>query len=125
MCYFCAKKDVTVFFGMMNFSVLPKLVPGDRVAILSPSFAAPAAWPEVFELGLERMRDIFGLEPVLYPTTSQLNASTSNRAADIMSAFSDTSIKAIFSTIGGDDQVLYAHTIDTQVLRDNPKMFWV
>jgi muramoyltetrapeptide carboxypeptidase LdcA involved in peptidoglycan recycling len=46
---------------------IPKLKKGDRVAIVSPSFAAPAVWPHVHELGLKRIREVFGLEPVEYP----------------------------------------------------------
>ena len=43
---------------------LKKVSPGDRVAIVSPSFAAPAVWPHVHELGLQRLRELFQLEPV-------------------------------------------------------------
>jgi len=49
---------------------LPKLKPGDKVAIVSPSFAAPGVWPHVHQLGLERLRDVFGLDPVEYPATA-------------------------------------------------------
>lgn len=52
------------------------LQPGDKVAALSPSFAAPGKFPTVFELGLERLRSIFELEPVEYPSTRKLDAST-------------------------------------------------
>ncbi len=61
---------------------LRKLEKGDKVAILSPSFAAAGKWPQVYELGLERMRSIFGLEPVEFPTTKKLGASKEERAAD-------------------------------------------
>ena len=57
-----------------TFVSLPKLSPGDKVAILSPCFAAPAVWPHVYELGLERLpsqkinsRLIPDLAPVKYP----------------------------------------------------------
>ncbi|PIV01063.1 hypothetical protein COS54_01675 [Candidatus Shapirobacteria bacterium CG03_land_8_20_14_0_80_39_12] len=38
---------------------LNKLKKEDKVAILSPSFAAPGKWPPVYELGLNRRYDIF------------------------------------------------------------------
>ena len=38
-----------------------KLVKGDKVAILSPSFAAPGRFPDVYKLGLERLETVFGL----------------------------------------------------------------
>jgi hypothetical protein len=47
----------------------PKLTPGDRVAVLSLSFAAPAVFPAVHEQAMRRLRTDFGLEPVEYPTT--------------------------------------------------------
>ena len=49
--------------------------PGDKVAVLSPSFAAPAVAPAVHEQALERLRAITGLVPVEYPTTRRLGAS--------------------------------------------------
>ena len=48
---------------------LSKLSLGDKVAVLSPSFAAPVCFPEVYKLGLERLQTVFGLVPVAYPTT--------------------------------------------------------
>jgi hypothetical protein len=62
----------------------PKLVPGDRVAVLSPSFAAPAIFPAVHEEAMRRLRGEFGLEPVEYPTTRRLHADPRDRAADLM-----------------------------------------
>jgi muramoyltetrapeptide carboxypeptidase LdcA involved in peptidoglycan recycling len=49
----------------------PKLSLGDRVAVVSPSFAAPALFPAVHELAMQRLRDEVGLVPVAYPTTRQ------------------------------------------------------
>jgi hypothetical protein len=63
--------------------VPPKLQPGDRVAVLSPSFAAPGAFPAVHELAMRRLREELRLEPVEYPTTRQLGAPAQARAADI------------------------------------------
>ena len=60
--------------------ILDKLQPGDKAAILSPSFGAPGTWPHVYQLGLERLRG-FGLEPVEFPTTTQVNALAKDRAA--------------------------------------------
>ena len=44
------------------------------MAVVSPSFAAPAMFPAVHELAMRRLRDEFGLEPVEYPTTRRLDA---------------------------------------------------
>ncbi len=103
---------------------LPKLQPGDKVAILSPSFAAPGKWPHVHELGLQRLREVFELEPVEYPTTRLLGATTEARSADLVAAFSDPDIKAVMATIGGNDQVTYVKQLPAEPFVNNPKPFF-
>ena len=78
---------------------------GERVALLSPSFAAPGAFPAVHELAMRRLAEEFGVEPVEYPTTRQVGAPTRARAADLMAAFADPGIGAVLASIGGDDQL--------------------
>ncbi len=108
----------------MTFKKLPKLKRGDKVAILSPSFAAPGIFPEVYELGLERLRDIFGLEPVEYPTTKKVGATAEERSKDLIAAFEDSQIKGVIATIGGDDQVTYIKDLPTDPFANNPKPFF-
>jgi muramoyltetrapeptide carboxypeptidase LdcA involved in peptidoglycan recycling len=103
---------------------LPKLRRGDKVAILSPSFAGPAVWPHVYELGLQRIRDEFGLVPVEYPTTKQLNAPSADRARDLIAAFENPDIKAVIATLGGDDQVTYVRNLPIEPFASNPKPFF-
>ncbi|MFZ1317345.1 LD-carboxypeptidase [Candidatus Saccharibacteria bacterium] len=109
---------------MKHFQTLPKLSPGDQVGIISPSAGLPGLFPWVQDLGLERMRDIFGLIPVEYPTTRMMNASLEDRARDIMAAFADPNNKAVFASIGGNDQIKLIKYLDPQVFRDNPKPFF-
>ena len=45
------------------------------------------------------------------------------RAADLMAAFSDPTIKAVISTIGGDDSIRLLPYVDLNVIRSNPKIF--
>lgn len=108
----------------MKFSQLTKLNKGDKVALLSPSFGAPAYWPHVYELGLERMRDVFRLDAVEFPSTKVANASTEQRAADLIAAFKSPEIKAVIATIGGDDQVTYVKSLPAQPFVDHPKPFF-
>ncbi len=103
---------------------LPKLKAGDKVAILSPSFAAPGRFPAVFALGLERLRTEFNLEPVLYPTTAKLGASAEERSADLVAAFKDPEVKAVIASIGGDDQVTYIKNLPAEPFVHNPKPFF-
>lgn len=100
-----------------------KLKAGDKVAILSPSFAAPAVFPEVYQLGLKRLRDVFNLLPVEYPSTKKLHATKEERARDLVSAFADQEIKAVIATIGGDNQVTYIKDLPCDVFQNNPKPF--
>ncbi|MDT5037047.1 MAG: hypothetical protein QOE03_2232, partial [Micromonosporaceae bacterium] len=109
--------------GMRPEFVTPaKLTAGDRVAVVSPSFAAPALFPAVHELGLRRLRDEFGLRPVEYPTTRR-PASAPDRAADLMAAFADPDIRAVLATIGGDDQLTVLPFLDPVLVAANPKPF--
>lgn len=103
---------------------LPKLKPGDKVAILSPSFCAPAVWPHVHELGLKRLREVFDLVPVEYPTTRKLGATGEERSRDLIAAFTDPEIKAVIATIGGDDQVTYVKNLPSEPFKNNPKPFF-
>lgn len=100
----------------------PPAQPGDRVAILSPSWAAPAHFPAIHERALQRLRDDFGVQPVEFPTTRR-DARPAERAADVTAAFADPSITAIMSTIGGDDQITVLPHLDADVIRANPKRF--
>ncbi|MCA2214455.1 S66 family peptidase [Jidongwangia harbinensis] len=102
----------------------PKLRPGDRVAIVSPSFAAPGAFPAVHEQALRRLRTEFALEPVEYPTTRRLGASPADRAADLMAAYADPTIRAVLATIGGDDQITVLPHLDPAPFRADPKPFF-
>jgi muramoyltetrapeptide carboxypeptidase LdcA involved in peptidoglycan recycling len=101
----------------------PKLSPGDRVAILSPSFAAPGFAPAVHEQAMRRLVSATGLVPVEFPTTRRLGATPEDRAADITAAFADPSIRAILASVGGDDQITVIRHLDEDIARANPKIF--
>jgi muramoyltetrapeptide carboxypeptidase LdcA involved in peptidoglycan recycling len=102
----------------------PKLRPGDRVAVVSLGFAAPAVFPDVHELGMRRLRDELGLVPVEYPTTRRLGADPQDRAADLMAAFADQDVRAVLATIGGDDQLTVLPYLNPAVAAANPKPFF-
>lgn len=107
----------------------PKLNKGDRVAAVSLSWGG-AGDPDLlwrFHLGLQRLKDVFGLDLVEMPNTLKGSDYIYNhpekRAEDLMAAFSDPSIKGIFSCIGGDDSIRLLPYIDFDVIRRNPKVF--
>jgi muramoyltetrapeptide carboxypeptidase LdcA involved in peptidoglycan recycling len=108
----------------MNFKKIPKLKMGDKVAIVSPSFAAPGVWPHVYELGLKRVREVFGLEPVEFPVTKKVGASGEERANDLRDSFQNNDIKAVIASLGGNDQVTYIKNLKAEEFVNNPKMFF-
>lgn len=103
------------------------LQPNDKVAIVSPSSGMPFVFPWVYEQGLSRMREIFQLQPVEFPTARQspqyLSQHPKARAEDINRAFADPSIKGIIATIGGNDQIRILPFLDREVIAANPKVF--
>lgn len=106
---------------MVKFNKLKK---GDKIAVLSPSFAAPGKWPHVYELGLKRLKDIFELETVEFPTTKKIGSPGEERAKDLIAAFEDKEIKGVISTLGGDDQITYIKNLPKEPFINNPKPFF-
>lgn len=109
---------------MKQFVKLSKLKKGDQVAVISPSNGLPQVFPHPYELGLERLRDVFGLVAKEYPTTRVMGAPLKDRARDVMDAFADPNNKAVFTSIGGEDQLQLIKYLDPQVFLDNPKPFF-
>jgi muramoyltetrapeptide carboxypeptidase LdcA involved in peptidoglycan recycling len=101
----------------------PKATPGDKVAVLSPSFAAPGFAPEVHEQAMDRLAEVTALVPVEYPTTRRLGASARDRAADLNAAFANPEIRAVLATIGGEDQITVVPHLDPEIVRADPKPF--
>ncbi|WP_459194907.1 S66 family peptidase [Halosimplex sp. J119] len=114
--------------GAGEFTTPPAAEPGDRVAVIAPSSGAATVFPDVLELALERLRDRFDLEPVVYDTAEaapdELRENPGLRAADVHEAFRDPEISAVFATIGGDDQVRVLKHLDGDLLREHPTRFF-
>ncbi|MXV62252.1 LD-carboxypeptidase [Natronorubrum sp. JWXQ-INN-674] len=113
---------------MTEFVTPPPLEPGDRIAVVAPSSNAAVEFPHVYELGLERLRTTFDLEPIEYPTASKgteyLIDHSEARARDVMDAFADPDIRGVISVIGGNDQIRILEHLDPDVLRENPTRFY-
>jgi muramoyltetrapeptide carboxypeptidase LdcA involved in peptidoglycan recycling len=104
-----------------------KLQPGDTVATITLSWGGPGTYPHRYEAGKQQLQNEFGLKVVETPHALQDDAWLHNnpqaRADDLMRAFADPSIKAIISTIGGDDSIRILPYLDLEVIRLNPKIF--
>jgi muramoyltetrapeptide carboxypeptidase LdcA involved in peptidoglycan recycling len=101
----------------------PKARRGERIAVLSPSFAAAGAFPVLHEQAMRRLTEVTGLIPVEYPTTRQVGATAQERAADINAAFADPAIRGILAVIGGEDQITVIPHLDAGLARRDPKPF--
>ncbi len=102
---------------------------GDKVAIVSLSSGSMGE-PELlhkYRIARERLEGDYGLRVVPMPNALKgrdyLYRHPEARAADLMEAFRDPSVKAVFNAIGGDDTVRLLPYVDFDVLRNNPKIF--
>ncbi|WP_432993312.1 LD-carboxypeptidase [Dactylosporangium sp. CA-233914] len=100
-----------------------KARPGDRIAVVAPSFVAPGAFPAVHEQALRRLSEVTGLVPVEYPSTRRLGASARARAEDLNTAFADPAVRAILAVVGGEDQITVVPHLDPALARLDPKPF--
>jgi muramoyltetrapeptide carboxypeptidase len=97
-----------------------RLVPGDRVAVVSPCSPAPA---ERFDAGLAVLRG-WGLDPVLMPHAQdryerfdQLAGADAARAADFQEAWADPRFAAVFAARGGYGANRMVDLVDWEALR--------
>lgn len=106
-----------------------KLQIGDKVAVvsLSSGMAGEKEFRHKYELGKKRLEEEFGLKVIETPNalkgSKYLNEHPEKRAEDLMNAFRDKEIKAIFSIIGGDDTIRLLPYIDFEVIKNNSKIF--
>ena len=106
-----------------------RLYPGDRVAMVSLSWGGlgDPQFLHKYDIAKKRLKEEFQLE--LIPMPHALKGSDfvarhpELRAQDLMDAFRDRSIAAVFCAIGGDDTIRILPYIDFTVIRDNPKIF--
>lgn len=106
-----------------------KLQKGDKVALVSLSWGGIGDDKLIhkYYIAKERLKNDFGLELVAMPNALKgskfIYEHPELRAKDWMDAFSDKSIKAIFSAIGGDDTIRLLPYIDFDIIKNNPKIF--
>ena len=103
------------------------LNPGDKIATVSLSWGGPGTFPQRYEAGKRQLQDEFGVHVVEMSNTLKdadwLARNPKARADDLMQAFADSSIKGVFSTIGGEDSIRLLPYLDLNVIRNNPKVF--
>lgn len=106
-----------------------RLKKGDRVAVVSLSWGGMGEESLIhkYHIARERLEKDFGLEVVAMPHalkgSSFVAENPELRAKDLMDAFADQSVSAVFCAIGGDDTIRLLPYINYDVLRSNPKIF--
>ena len=102
---------------------VPRLCPGDRVAIVAPSNGLAPSFPGVYERGLDALRKL-GLEPVEFPTarrkSDELYREPESRARDLHDALRNREIKGMISVIGGYESIRLFDHLQPRVFREYP-----
>lgn len=105
-----------------------KLKKGDEVRVVAPARSIKLIGPETREIAQKRFADL-GLKLTFGKHTLEENAdmflsdSVENRVEDIMEAFADKNVKAIFTVIGGFNSNQLLDYLDYDIIAKNPKIF--
>jgi muramoyltetrapeptide carboxypeptidase LdcA involved in peptidoglycan recycling len=104
-----------------------KLHQGDEIRIIAPSTGLKIIGADCRQIAKERF-EAWGLKVSFANNTTDENfdyfgsSNAALRAADIMEAFTDTKVKAIFSIIGGFNSNQVLPFLNYEVIRQNPKI---
>lgn len=104
-----------------------KLQKGDKIMIVAPSSGLKIIREDCRQLAEERFKNM-GLDLVFADNTTDDKwnklgtGSIEERASDIMQAFKDKSVKAIFTVLGGFNSNQILKYLDYDVIRQNPKI---
>ena len=102
---------------------------GDKIALvsLSSGIFGEEECKERLERAIANIQNILGLEVVIMPNAligkKEIYEHPELRAQDLMDAFKDEEIKAIWTLTGGDDTIRLLPYIDFEVIKNNPKIF--
>src|SRR4029453_705809 len=104
-----------------------RLRPGDTVAAVTLSWGGPGTCPHRYAVGKQQFEQEFGCRVIetrhALRNAAWIAANPKARADDLMEAFADRWIRAVISTIGGDDSIRILPFLDLKVLRSDPKIF--
>lgn len=112
----------------MKTLIKPKaLKAGDKIATISLSWGGAGEIPHRYQIGKRQLEENFGVSVVetknALRSADWLYKNPQARAEDLMEAFADNSIKAIFSNIGGEDSIRILPYLDLSIVTKNPKIF--
>jgi len=103
-----------------------KLVSGDTVAVIAPSRSFSILFPDTIEIAQKRFKEMeltlaFGKH--IKEMDEFSSSRVQSRVEDIHWAFSDSSIKAILTVIGGFNSNQLLKYVDWELIKNNPKIF--
>ncbi|CAN2925164.1 S66 family peptidase [Streptococcus dysgalactiae] len=101
---------------------------GDRIAFVSLSSGIAGDDNVIWRIEVAKARlQHMGFDVIVMPNALKgskfVYENPKLRAKDLMDAFSDISVKAIFTTTGGNDSIRLLPFIDFEVIKNNPKIF--
>ena len=111
----------------MQKIVPEKLKKGDKIMVVAPSRGLKLIGADCRKIAEERFSNM-GLKLEFAPNTTDENWDMSGsteaqkRADDIMFAFKDKSVKAIFTVIGGFNSNQIISLLDYEIIKQNPKI---
>lgn len=114
---------------MKELIIPKKLNKGDTVAFISLSGGRAGDEDMIYryEIGKERFETIFGVKVVETPNalkgSDYLYKHPEKRAEDLHWALRNPEVKGIICNMGGDDSYRVLPFVDTDIIRDNPKVF--
>lgn len=104
-----------------------KLNIGDKIATISLSWGGAGELPHRYQFGKKQIESHFRLEVVetkhALKSADWIYKNPEARAEDLMEAFSDNSIKAIITNIGGEESIRTLPYIDLNTIINHPKIF--
>ncbi|HEX2296558.1 MAG TPA: S66 peptidase family protein [Actinomycetota bacterium] len=113
----------------MDVTIPPPVEPGMKVAIVSPSFGAIAAWPHRAERAVAYLETL-GLRPEVMPNAALegpdppwVSAPPEARAADLHRAFADDEVGVVLCGIGGNHSNQVLPHLDFDLIGSHPKVF--
>lgn len=110
--------------------IKPKMLKeNDKIAIVSLSWGGLGDNELIhkYYIAKKRLEDEFHLKVITMPNalkgSKYIYEHPEARAKDLMDAFKDKTISAIFCAIGGDDSIRLLPYIDYKTIKNNPKIF--
>lgn len=111
----------------MNSMIIPaKLLPCDHIAVIAPSRSFSILSTNTIEIANRRFKEM-GLTLEFGKHIQEIDefdsSSIKSRIADLHWAFENSSIKAVFTNLGGFNSNQLLKYIDWEIIKKNPKIF--